>query len=91
MSHNLTDTIIALSTPPGAGAIGVIRLSGPQAIEVVNEVFHGKDLSQEEGYTVHFGKIKDEEGKVLDEVLATIFRSPFSRLCHQNVFISRKK
>ena len=78
MTHDLTDTIIALSTPPGAGAIGVIRLSGPKAIEVVDEVFHGKDLSQVEGYTVHFGKIKDEEGKVLDEVLATIFRRPKS-------------
>ena len=78
MTHDLTDTIIALSTPPGAGAIGVIRLSGPKAIEVVDEVFHGKDLSQVEGYTVHFGKIKDEEGKVLDEVLATIFRRPRS-------------
>ena len=78
MTHDLTDTIIALSTPPGAGAIGVIRLSGPKAIEVVDKVFHGKDLSQVEGYTVHFGKIKDEEGKVLDEVLATIFRGPKS-------------
>ncbi|MDG1100746.1 MAG: tRNA uridine-5-carboxymethylaminomethyl(34) synthesis GTPase MnmE [Saprospiraceae bacterium] len=78
MTHDLTDTIIALSTPPGAGAIGVIRLSGPKAIEVVDEVFDGKDLSQVEGYTVHFGKIKDEEGKVLDEVLATIFRGPKS-------------
>ena len=78
MTHDLTDTIIALSTPPGAGAIGVIRLSGPKAIEVVDEVFHGKDLSQVEGYTVHFGKIKDEEGKVLDEVLVTIFRRPRS-------------
>ena len=78
MTHDLTDTIIALSTPPGAGAIGVIRLSGPKAIEVVDKVFHGKDLSQVEGYTVHFGKIKDEKGKVLDEVLATIFRGPKS-------------
>lgn len=78
MTHNLTDTIIALSTPPGAGAIGVIRLSGPKAIDVVNEVFHGKDLSQVDGYTVHFGKIKDEQGVVLDEVLATIFRTPKS-------------
>ena len=78
MTHDLTDTIIALSTPPGAGAIGVIRLSGPKAIDMVDSMFHGKDLSKAEGYTVHFGKIKDEEGKVLDEVLATIFRGPKS-------------
>ena len=57
MTHNLTDTIIALSTPPGAGAIGVIRLSGPNAITQVDSVFHGKDLSKVDGYTVHFGKM----------------------------------
>ena len=78
MNYSLTDTIIALSTPPGAGAIGVIRLSGSKSIDVVNTVFNGKDLSQEAGYTVHFCKIKDEDGKVIDEVLVTLFRTPKS-------------
>lgn len=78
MNYNLTDTIIALSTPPGAGAIGVIRLSGPKSIEIVNEAFDGKDLTKQEGYTVHFGKIRDDEDKVIDEVLATLFKGPKS-------------
>lgn len=78
MNHNLTDTIIALSTPPGAGAIGVIRLSGPKAIAMVDEVFHGRNLTKVEGNTVHYGKIKDEQDKVIDECLATVFRAPRS-------------
>ena len=78
MSYNLTDTIIALSTPPGQGAIGVIRLSGPKAITMVDEAFHGRNLTKVEGNTVHFGKIIDENGKMIDECLATVFRAPRS-------------
>ena len=78
MNHNITDTIIALSTPPGQGAIGVIRLSGPNAIAIVDEVFHGRNLTKVEGNTVHYGKIKDEQDKVVDECLATVFRAPRS-------------
>ncbi|MEJ7779040.1 MAG: tRNA uridine-5-carboxymethylaminomethyl(34) synthesis GTPase MnmE [Daejeonella sp.] len=72
-----TDTIIALATPSGIGAIGVIRLSGPEAISLVNEVFVGKDLSIQHTHTVHFGTIKDGP-LVLDEVLASIFIGPKS-------------
>ena len=78
MNHNLTDTIVALSTPPGAGAIGVIRLSGPQAISIVDEVFYGRNLTKVEGNTVHYGKVKDENNKVIDECLATVFKAPKS-------------
>ncbi|MFT4534662.1 MAG: tRNA modification GTPase [Saprospiraceae bacterium] len=78
MRYNITDTIIALSTPPGAGAIGVIRLSGPDTIKVVDEVFHGRNLTKVEGNTVHFGKIKDENDKMIDECLATVFKAPRS-------------
>lgn len=78
MSYNISDTIIALSTPPGQGAIGVIRLSGPEAIRMVDEVFHGRNLTKVEGNTVHFGKIKDETEKMIDECLATVFRAPRS-------------
>ena len=78
MRYNITDTIIALSTPPGAGAIGVIRLSGPNTIAVVDEVFHGRNLTKVEGNTVHFGKIKDENDKMIDECLATVFKAPRS-------------
>lgn len=78
MIQNLTDTIIALSTPPGQGAIGVIRLSGPKAITIVDEVFHGRNLTKVEGNTVHYGKILDESGNIIDEPLATVFRAPRS-------------
>lgn len=73
-----SETIAALSTPPGVGALGVIRLSGPDAIAIAASVFNGKDLTQQRGYTVHYGRIVDEEARVLDEVLATIFRAPHS-------------
>ena len=78
MSYNISDTIVALSTPPGQGAIGVIRLSGPKAIVMVDEVFHGRNLTKVEGNTVHFGKIIDENGKMIDECLATVFKAPRS-------------
>ncbi|OZA55007.1 MAG: tRNA uridine-5-carboxymethylaminomethyl(34) synthesis GTPase MnmE, partial [Sphingobacteriales bacterium 39-40-5] len=72
-----SDTIIALATPSGIGAIGVIRLSGPDAINLVNEVFGGKDLSIQHSHTIHFGTIKDGK-QVLDEVLVSIFIGPRS-------------
>ena len=75
---NLDDTIVALATPPGVGAIGVIRLSGKGAIDIAQSVFHGKDLRQQASHTVHFGTIRDEEGRILDEVLATLFVAPRS-------------
>jgi len=78
MNHNMTDTIVALSTPQGQGAIGVIRLSGKQAIEIVNSTFFAKDLLAVPANTVHFGKIRDEEGRVLDECVVTIFKAPHS-------------
>lgn len=76
-SQYQSDTIIALATPSGIGAIGVIRLSGPDAISLVNEVFGGKDLSIQHSHTVHFGTIKDGK-QVLDEVLVSIFIGPKS-------------
>jgi tRNA modification GTPase len=72
-----SDNIIALATPSGIGAIGVIRLSGPDAISLVNEVFGGKDLSIQHSHTIHFGTIKDGK-QVLDEVLVSIFIGPKS-------------
>lgn len=71
------DTIIALSTPPGSGAIGVIRLSGPDAVQLTNQVFVGKDLTQQATHTLHFGLIKD--GDVLvDEVVVGLYIAPKS-------------
>lgn len=78
MSNELTDTIVALATPSGVGAIGVIRLSGPEAIKIANTVFHSKDLEKQHSHTVHFGTIRNDEGRILDEVLATLFVAPKS-------------
>ncbi|WP_343534151.1 tRNA uridine-5-carboxymethylaminomethyl(34) synthesis GTPase MnmE [Pedobacter sp.] len=71
------DTIIALSTPPGSGAIGVIRLSGPEAISLTNSVFSGKDLAKQPTHTLHFGLIKDGD-IVVDEVVVSLFVGPKS-------------
>jgi len=70
------DTIAAISTPIGQGAIGVIRLSGRNAIDLVNEVF-SRDLSKAEAYTMKYGNIIKEH-KVLDEVVVGVFRAPHS-------------
>ena len=65
------ETIVALATPQGVGAIGVIRLSGPNSVNILAKVF-SKNISKAESHTAHFGQIR--EGKrVIDEVLATLF------------------
>tara|TARA_R110002051_G_scaffold321917_2_gene410957 strand:- start:609 stop:1991 length:1383 start_codon:yes stop_codon:yes gene_type:complete len=71
------DTIIALATPQGVGAIAVIRLSGNNAIKLANQVFYGKDLEKQESHTIHFGTIRDEK-RVIDEVLVSLFVAPKS-------------
>lgn len=76
-SQYQSDTIIALATPSGIGAIGVIRLSGPDAISLVNEVFGGKDLSIQHSHTIHFGTIRDAN-QIIDEVLVSLFVGPKS-------------
>ncbi len=72
------DTIAAIATAPGIGAIGVIRLSGREAFTIADLLFKGKVLAQQPTHTVHFGKVVDTEGVVLDEVVATLFREPKS-------------
>ncbi|MDB5011971.1 MAG: tRNA uridine-5-carboxymethylaminomethyl(34) synthesis GTPase MnmE, partial [Daejeonella sp.] len=72
-----SDTIIALATPSGIGAIGVIRLSGPDAVTIVNQVFKGKDLNKQSTHTIHYGTIRDGQ-KILDEVLISLFIGPHS-------------
>jgi len=71
------DTIIALATPQGVGAIAVIRLSGKNAISLTNQVFHGKNLEKQASHTIHFGTIRDGD-RVIDEVLVSIFIAPKS-------------
>lgn len=71
------DTIVALATPPGVGAIGVIRLSGSKAISIVNELFPAKNLQQQPSHTLHVGFLKDGE-MVLDEAVLSLFKTPKS-------------
>ncbi|GAA3959330.1 tRNA uridine-5-carboxymethylaminomethyl(34) synthesis GTPase MnmE [Mucilaginibacter dorajii] len=76
-THNSEDTIVALATPNGIGAIAVIRLSGLDAIAIANSVWKGKDLTKQASHTIHFGHIVDGD-LVLDEVLASLFVAPKS-------------
>ncbi len=71
------DTIIAVATPPGIGAIGIIRLSGPHAIEITNQVFKGKNLTDAKSHTLHLGRIYDQ-AELIDEVLVSVFKAPNS-------------
>jgi tRNA modification GTPase len=71
------DTIVALATPPGIGAIGVIRLSGPEALAIVNRLFPARDLEAKPSHTAHVGFLR-HNGEDLDEVLVTIFKAPRS-------------
>ncbi len=93
------DTISAIITPIGTGGIAVLRISGPESIRIANENFQGSaSLSTAQSHTVHFGRIEDNNGSVLDEVLVTIFRAPHSYTtedvveisCHGSVFVARK-
>ncbi|UEG52106.1 tRNA uridine-5-carboxymethylaminomethyl(34) synthesis GTPase MnmE [Mucilaginibacter daejeonensis] len=77
MDNSTQDTIVALATPNGTGAIGVIRLSGTDAIQIANSVFKGKDLTRQATHTIHYGTVVDN-GLVLDEVLMSIFVGPRS-------------
>ncbi|MCO5934647.1 tRNA uridine-5-carboxymethylaminomethyl(34) synthesis GTPase MnmE [Mucilaginibacter sp. RB4R14] len=78
LSMNYTEeTIVALATPNGAGAIGVIRLSGPEAITIAQKVWMGKDLTKQASHTLHFGRIVDG-GLELDEVVTSLFVAPRS-------------
>ena len=94
------DTIVALATPSGAGAIAVIRLSGKAAISIAAEVFQsvsGKDISKQRTHTIHLGHIVSE-GKIYDQVLLSIFKGPNSYTgedvveisCHGSTFIQQQ-
>lgn len=80
-----TSTICALATAPG-GALGIIRISGPQALEILSRVFT-KNLTEADGNTIHYGHIKDGE-VVVDEVLVSVFRAPHSYTGEESAEIS---
>lgn len=83
----MEETIIALASAPGVGAISVIRLSGEQAIHITNNCFKGKDLTIQKSHSAHFGYIVDGS-RELDEVLVTIFKTPNSYTKENAVEIS---
>jgi tRNA modification GTPase len=94
------DSIVALATPSGAGAIAVIRISGPEAISIGNAVFKSiknKDLTQQKTHTLHLGHIMDDT-KTLDEVLVSLFKGPNSYTgentieisCHGSTYIQQQ-
>ncbi len=94
------DTIVALATAPGAGAIAVIRVSGAESIEIVNGIFEsikGKDLTKQKSHTLHLGHIVDG-ARVLDQALVSVFKGSNSYTgeptveisCHGSTFIQQQ-
>lgn len=75
---NWKDTICAMATPEGVGAIGVIRLSGKDTFEIVQKIFTGKRIGEQKTHTLHFGQLTGLDGQVIDEVLLSIFKNPHS-------------
>ena len=84
MNH---DTICALATANGIGAIGIIRISGDDAISVSSKIFDGKNLNKADSHTVHYGFIKDED-EVIDEVMVSVFKAPKTFTAEDSVEIS---
>ena len=90
------DNICALATPTG-GAIGIVRVSGPEAISITNSIFN-KDISLVKPNSVHYGEIIDKDGSTIDDVLVTVYRAPHSYTgedsaeisCHGSAYILNK-
>ena len=89
MKNLYQDTIVAPATTPGTGAISIIRISGPDAFRIADEVVKIKSgtISQAKSYTIHFGEIYSD-GQLLDEVLTSVFRAPRSYTGEDSVEIS---
>lgn len=93
----MEDTIAAISTALGVGAISIIRVSGAESIEIVNKLFKGKDLTKVESHTIHYGFIMENDKKI-DEVLVSIMKTPrtFTREniveinCHGGIATTKK-
>lgn len=95
----VSDTIAAISTPPGEGAIALVRVSGANAIEVADKIFDGKETpSQFEPRVQHFGEIFGPEGRLIDQVVVSVHRAPASYTgedlveisCHGGTLVSAK-
>ncbi len=88
MEQKVTDTIVAVATPHGEGGLAVIRVSGPEAFPLVEKMWRGKDLGSCESHTAHLGLLIQEDGTVLDQAVATLFRAPNSFTGEDTVEIS---
>ena len=92
------DTICAVSTPHGMGGIAVIRVSGDEALDIVQQRWQGKPLSEMASHTAHLGHIIDSQGELLDEAVLTLFRAPNSFTgedvveisCHGSLWIQQQ-
>lgn len=90
-------TIAAIATPPGEGAISVLRISGPEAIAVGEKIFSGPVASYK-SHTAHYGQVRDSEGRVIDHVLLLVFRAPRSYTgeetvelhCHGGALVTKR-
>lgn len=91
------DTIVALATPQGIGAIGVIRVSGKESFHILNQLFPSKDLTAQASHTIQVGYLKEDD-QVLDEVVLSLFKGPRSYTgedvieisCHGSPFIQEQ-
>ena len=83
----MEDTIVAISTALGIGAISIIRVSGKDSIKIVNKIFSGCDLTKVDSHTIHYGKIKDRD-EVIDEVLVTVMKNPKTFTCEDVVEVN---
>ena len=96
------DTICAISTAPGVGGIAVIRVSGPDALQVCDRIFQpkvaGKSLSRQKAYSLTYGSVAGEDGEIVDEVIAAVFHAPHSFTgentveisCHGSTYIQQR-
>ena len=96
---NVPDTIAAVSTPPGEGAIALVRVSGANAVGVADKIFHGKEMpSRFEPHVQHFGEIFGPERRLIDQVMLSVHRAPASYTgedlieisCHGGMLVSAK-
>ena len=72
----MNDTICAISTSKGIGAIAIIRVSGEEALTICNKIFKGKDLTKVESHTINYGHIVDKKNQIVDEVLVSVMLAP---------------
>lgn len=95
--YNFNDTIVAIATPQGIGALGIIRLSGNNSISIVNTMFAAKNLLLQPTHTLHVGMLT-QHGKLLDEVVVSLYKNPKSFTgediveisCHGSAYILQK-